>query len=381
MRILRTIHSVDLQKGGVTEAVLQSSIELQKQGHTVHIISLDKPSKTIINNCPIPITPLGPGWGNYGYTSAWIPWIQDNLDTFDILIIEGLWQYHSFGTWRALRNTEKPYVVYPHGMLDPWFKRAAPFKHIKKWLYWPWGEYHVLKDATRVIFTAEQERLQAKQSFWLYSCKETVLPLGIEGPSLDSSKTNMFLSKIPDLQNKRLLLFLGRIHPKKGLSLLLEAWKSFAPQINQHNAHLVIAGPHNESDNFIEILKAIQAPEVTWTGMLTGDLKWSALRSADGFILPSHQENFGIAVVEALSLGIPVFISDKINICNEIQQSKAGFVEADTLNGTKELISKWLQQTPSSRSLLSQNAITCFNRNFAIKEATQALASTLSNFL
>ena len=79
------------------------------------------------------------------------------MPAFDAVIINGLWQYHSFGAWRALRGTATPYYVFPHGMLDPWFKRSFPLKHLKKWLYWPWAEYRVLRDARAVIFTCEAE--------------------------------------------------------------------------------------------------------------------------------------------------------------------------------------------------------------------------------
>jgi hypothetical protein len=73
----------------------------------------------------------------------------------------------AFATWRALHGTDIPYFVYPHGMLDPWFKRTYPLKHLKKWTYWPWADYRVLRDARAVLFTTEQERLLARQSFWL----------------------------------------------------------------------------------------------------------------------------------------------------------------------------------------------------------------------
>ena len=79
--------------------------------------------------------------------------------------------------WLALESLRKQgfhtpaYFVFTHGMLDPWFKRTYPLKHLKKWLYWPWAEYRVLRDAQAVLFTCEEERILARQSFWLYKCK------------------------------------------------------------------------------------------------------------------------------------------------------------------------------------------------------------------
>jgi len=90
--------------------------------------------------------------------------------------LNGVWQFHSFAAWRTLRRSDTPYVLYTHGMLDPWFKKQYPFKHLKKWMYWPWAEYRVLRDAQAVLFTSEEERMLARSSFWLYRCNEVVVP-------------------------------------------------------------------------------------------------------------------------------------------------------------------------------------------------------------
>lgn len=91
------------------------------------------------------------------------------------MIIHGIWHCRALATWRALRGTGIPYFVFTHVMLDPWFKCTYPLKHLKKWVYWPWDDYRVLRDATAVMVTTEQERLLARQSFWLYKSNELVL--------------------------------------------------------------------------------------------------------------------------------------------------------------------------------------------------------------
>src|SRR5437868_15240376 len=102
-------------------------------------------------------------------------------------------------------------------MLDPWFKRTYPLKHLNKWLYWPWAEYRVMHDAAALIFTSEQERLEARQSFWLYSGREKVSPLGVEQPApVTATTAGLFFDRFPQLRGTRPLLFLGRLHPKKG---------------------------------------------------------------------------------------------------------------------------------------------------------------------
>ena len=108
-------------------------------------------------------------------------------------------------------------------MLDPWFKRTYPLKHLKKLLYWPWGEYRVLRDAAAVLFTSEAERHLARESFSPYRCHEEVVNYGTAAPTLDlEAAREHFLARFPHLRDKRILLFLGRLAEKKGCDLLIE---------------------------------------------------------------------------------------------------------------------------------------------------------------
>src|SRR5213076_1488953 len=115
------------------------------------------------------------------------------------------------------------------GMLDPWFKRTYPLKHLKKWIYWPWADYRVLRDARAVLFTTEEERLLARQSFWLYRCREAVVDYGTAGPTGDAARQReSFRSAFPMLRDTRNLLFLSRLHPKQGCDTLLAAFARVA---------------------------------------------------------------------------------------------------------------------------------------------------------
>jgi glycosyltransferase involved in cell wall biosynthesis len=118
--------------------------------------------------------------------------------------------------------------------------------------------------------------------------------------------------------------------------------------------------------------------KITWTGMLKGDLKYGAYYCAEAFLLPSHQENFGIVVAEALACATPVLISNKVNIWREIIEDKAGLVEDDNLAGVTTLFEKWLCKNAKQRSKISQNALQCFDARFEIKEATNSLINVLS---
>ena len=120
---------------------------------------------------------------------------------------------------------------------------------------------------------------------------------------------------------------------------------------------------------------------VVWTGMLTGALKWGAFHAAEAFVLPSHQENFGIAVAEALACGVPVLVSDKVNIWREIAEDRSGFVEPDTLEGTRRLLERWLAVPLEERNVLRETARRCFAARFEISRAAASLTQTLENVL
>jgi glycosyltransferase involved in cell wall biosynthesis len=300
------------------------------------------------------------------------------------VIVDGLWQYHAFGVWRGLRGSKTPYFVFTHGMLDPWFKRTYPLKHLKKWLYWPWGDYRVLRDARAVLFTCEEERRLARESFWLYRARERVVAFGTAGPSGDpEQQRRLFAERFPETRGKRCLLFLGRVHVKKGADLLFTAWADLVRQQADATAdwHLIVAGPHDHAygqDMQALVHRLGIAPRVTWTGMITGDLKWGAFRAAEAFVLPSHQENFGIAVAEALACDIPVLISDKVNIWREIQADGAGWVENDDLAGTRRLLERWLAASPMERAELGRRAGGCFRARFHVDASAHSLLHVLT---
>jgi glycosyltransferase involved in cell wall biosynthesis len=384
VRILHVIHSVDPRGGGPIEGVRQLSAALAALGVTVDVMSLDAPDAPWVRDFPLPLFALGPGSSGYGYTPRALPWLTQHGSDYDLILINGLWQFSGFAVWLASRKTKLRYAVFPHGMLDPWFKRYYPLKHLKKWLYWPWGEYRVLRDAAAVLFTSEEERLQARQSFWLYRCHERVLGYGIAPPpgDADGQKT-LFFQTYPELAGKRLILFLGRIHEKKGCELLLNAFHVLAAQSPPpFGYHLLMAGPGDAP--YVSSMKRLSRELgvellVTWPGMLSGDLKWGAFRASDAFILPSHQENFGVSVVEALACGLPVLISDKVNIWREIELYHAGLVEPDNLAGTRQLLQRWMALSPSEKGAMRRESSHCFENKFQVNLIAQRLISIVSS--
>jgi glycosyltransferase involved in cell wall biosynthesis len=377
MRLLHVIASIRAAGGGPIEVVRSLSAVHQRDGHFAEVVSLDDPADAEVRSFPLPVHALGPARNHYGYSPRCVPWLRQNRSRYDAVLIHGLWQYHSFAAWRALRTTGTPYYVFPHGMLDPWFKRRYPLKHAKKWLYWPWADYRVLRDARAVLFTCEQEKLLAPQSFALYRAHAVVTGLGTTPPppGVDAS---LFLDRYPELRGKRLLLFMGRIHPKKGCDLLLDAYA--ATMAKDPAWRLVFAGP--DSLNLQQTLAARAAAlgiadRIVWTGMLRDAMKWNALFAAEVFALPSHQENFGIAVAESLACGVPVLISREVNIWREIEADHAGLVAPDTVEGTISLLKEWQQLPAAERATMRENARRCFAQHFDIEHSAARLLETI----
>ena len=378
-KILHVIASVNPSSGGPVETLKQLSNEMTKLGYSIECLTLDELGSPWLVNFPFKVYPLGPGFMKYRYSSKLIPWLNENYHHYDFIVVNGIWQYHSLGVWRALSQKDIPYFVFTHGMLDPWFKRKYPFKHLKKLIYWFLGEYRVLRDARAVIFTTDEERLLARKSFCLYKCNEAVVSYGTAAPPPDSARLiQSFIFKYRELTDKRIVLYLGRIHEKKGCDLLIGAFASVAHL--DRDLHLVFVGPG--TDKILNKLKN-QAVilgidnRILWAGLLEGDDKWGAYYAAEVFCLPSHQENFGIAVIEALGTGTPVLISNKVNIYREIELDDAGIVSDDTLEGMTKSLQRWLALTLQQKEAMERASINCFYTRYENSRMAKSLLQIL----
>lgn len=384
LSILHVIRSVNPALGGPVEVVKQLSLAHRAMGLNVEVATLDVPKAVWAKSFPVPTHALGvrDSSTGYGFSKKLAPWLVENRGRFDAVITHGLWQYNNVATWRALRGTDTPYYVFPHGMLDPWFKQAYPAKHFKKRLYWKFRESRVLRGAKAVLFTCEEERLLAAGTFKPYACNEKVIPLGIATPPDNAlAQRTLFFEKFPHYLDKRILLFLGRLHDKKGCAMLIEAFGKIDGRIDD-SFHLIMAGPCGDREYLQSLIRLAEAHcppgSVSFPGMLTGEVKWGACRGAEAFILPSHQENFGIAVVEALACGVPVLISNKVNIWREIVEDGAGFAQADDPAGTLALLDQWTQMDDAAREAMRKAALACFTNRFQIQRTARELLALIA---
>jgi glycosyltransferase involved in cell wall biosynthesis len=373
MRILHIITSIDPKFGGTAEAV-RVMLAYGPEGYANELVTLDDPSAPYLQDIGVPVHALGPVKSTYSYSDKLIPWLKANRNRFDGVVVNGMWQYHGYAVWRAMRRI--PYVVFTHGMLDPYFKRAFPLKHLKKWLYWLPREYWVLRGARRVLFTCEAEAELAKQSFWLHQWNPYVVPFGAIPSAGDPMvQREAFFRICPEVRGRRFLLFLGRIDRKKGCDLLVDAFVKLAAR--DPELELVMAGPDAENwrtELELGAVAASIADKIHWPGMLSGDAKWGAFYASEAFCLPSHQENFGIAVAEALACGRPVLLSDKVNIAAEIERDGAGLMELDTAAGTERLLERWIEMPVPEREEMSACALECFHARYDMRENAKTVA-------
>jgi glycosyltransferase involved in cell wall biosynthesis len=379
MRLLHVIASIDPRGGGPLEVVRLTSQALAEAGHAAEIVTLDAPDAAAVAALPARVHALGPSRGRYAWNASLRPWLVDHLPRFDAALVHGLWQYCGAATRRAAARTATPYFVFAHGMLDPWFNRAYPLKHAKKLVYWRCMETGVLRDAAAVLYTCEEERRLATNAFRPYRAREAIVPLGTAVPAFDFAAARArFLGAYPALADRRLLLFLGRLNPKKGCDLLIEAYARVARDHPEHA--LVFAGPDEvgwRAD--LERLAAAAglASRIAWTGMLAGELKWGALHASEALVLPSHQENFGFVVAEALACGTPALLSTQVNIWREVTADGAGFADADTVDGTERTLRRWLAAGPGDRARMAVAARGCFTRRFTTRAMTTRLLEVL----
>ncbi|MGJ4996986.1 glycosyltransferase [Bradyrhizobium sp. HKCCYLS3077] len=388
MKILEIIGSVDPRHGGAIEGLVRQAAVRERRGCHTEIASLDPPDAPWVRDCPVRTFGFGPAaaggrgapFRRFGYTPTLVPWLRAHRSQYDVVVVNGLWNYATLAARRSL-PLFAPYVVFPHGMLDPWFRRDAPFKHVAKQLLWLASEGPLLRNAAAVLFTAEDEMTSAENAFWPYSVRGQVVGYGtadVVGSAAEQIAA--FRARVPRLAGRPFLLFLGRLHLKKGCDILVEAFCRVAADCPE--VDLVMAGPDPaDLRPRLETAAAAMglAGRIHWPGMLVGDAKWGALRGCAALTLPSHQENFGVVVTEALAAGRPVLISDRVNIWREVKTFGAGLVGRDDVDGTAAVLRRFLSLSDDAVAGMSEAARNCFVARFDINRAANEICDVLED--
>ncbi|WP_368039665.1 glycosyltransferase [Ruegeria atlantica] len=379
MRVLRIIPTVDPAYGGPLHSMNAISEEMARSGWENEVVTLDPPNSQWLAQNPVPATGVGPGRGSVGYTSRLGQWISDNAHRFDAAVVHGVWHWASVGGGRGCRRSGLPYVLYTHGMLDPYFRQIKPFKHWIKQAFWG-TQGPVLQHAHRVLFTAQQEAEAARGGFIGPKYREAVVAYGASTPpkSDPSARIASFQAKLKLTADQRYFLFLSRIHPKKGVDVLIEAFRRSAAA--DFGLHLVIAGP-DPDDMIPELRRLAQTAGLTgrvhFVGPLAGEEKWAAFEGAEAFTLITHQENFGVVLAEALAAGTPVIATRRTNIHIELSKTGAAIICDDTSASAGQAIATFLALTEDKLAEMRRAARAGYEKRFTIRAAAQDLMAVL----
>lgn len=408
MRLLRVITSLDPAQGGVAAAVESTSKLLKPLVSSVHLLCVDSKEAPWLRGRSEEVFGVGPAKTGWAYCPALRSWLEDVIGNYDAVLIEGLWQYPGMTAARLCRKRGIPYFVFPHGMLDPWFQQWSHrgVKVLRNLILWGLFDRLTVSGARGMLFTCEEERRLARLPFPQYRPREEkVVGLGTEMPPLRKAvESSVFFETCPELKGNHFFLFLSRIHSKKGVDLLLEAYSQYLGSLpeGKEAASLVIAGPGIESEYGKMVLKEslrigcfVRSGENTFNtdrsvkngagvyfpGMLEGAAKWGAFHHCEAFVLPSHQENFGLVVAEALSCEKPVLISKQVNIWNEVQEFGAGIVFEDSMEGTLSALNEWSRVSEGERLRMAVSAKRCFDECFDLTVTTERLFNYLRGSL
>jgi len=262
-------------------------------------------------------------WRRYKFSLSLLQWLNENARQFDLAHLHAIFSPVTTLAATIARYHHLPYIIRPCGMLDP--ADLQKKKRLKQ-IYATLLERPNLAGAAAIHFTSKKEA-KISERFGLGSTdkmsvpRDLVIPLGVTA--------GLFPKKWRESQVP-IILFMSRIEPKKGLDLLIPALESILGSGIEF--HFILAGSNPQDADYetkikVQIHNSSLAKYTTITGFVSGDLKVEVLTKADLFVLPSYYENFGIAVAEAMAAGVPVVISDRIHIAEDIQQAEAGWVE------------------------------------------------------
>jgi glycosyltransferase involved in cell wall biosynthesis len=324
MRILHVISGLDPQNGGPTTALTGMAKSQAAAGLDVSVLATWKettgfPVAEHLRQAGVNVTHIGPATGRFSRHPQLAAATRTQVARADVVHIHAMWEEVQYQAARAARTAGVPYLFTPHGMLDPFnMSKGKLLKH----LYLALRLRRNLDQAAALHLATTMER-------------DAVARLGLRPPTivepfgLDLAEfqtlppPGVFRSRYPALGGKPYVLFLGRIHPGKGLELLVPAFAA----ANLPEAMLVIAGP--DSDSFRQQVEATVTAcglrdRTLFTGMLTGIDRIAALAEAELLALPSFHENFGLAVAESLAAGTPVIVSDQVYLYREIVSQGVG---------------------------------------------------------
>jgi glycosyltransferase involved in cell wall biosynthesis len=352
MKILHVAASLDPKRGGPTKVVEELTQALAGKRVDVSIFAPSEDAKTtyISNRNGVtvktfPTSVLSKLWPFH--SPAFTKTLQKELIDFDLIHIHEIWHHPVFASYKISKSIRKPYLITIHGSLEP---SCLNYKAFKKKIYTALIERRILREADALHAVTEDE-IQSIQNF-VDNENIYCIPNGLNMQTFENLPEKDIIENLyPQIKGKKVILFLGRIHPKKGLDTLAEAFGMIVRK--NKNACLLIVGPN--SDNYRHQIEKILSREdlsnkAIFTGTLMGNLKLAALNRADIFVLPSHSEGFSISILEAMGCGLPVIITNQCHF-PEVEQMQAGKITDGDAAQLAEIIMELLDNPKLCRQM------------------------------
>ena len=376
MKVLHIIPSVSLKRGGPSQAVVEMVKALRKEGIDASILSTEdngmyrenifSPGWNYLSEVPILIQPCFDSrvhmLREYLISPRLTSWLMDNAKKYDLLHIHAIFSYPSTASMTIARFLRVPYIIRTIGQLNSWSLSQSPIK--KKFMYYA-IEKGNLKNAKAIHVTSSIEREDIEKLN--LGTPIIQVGLGVEMPDsgivLDRRRSNLAVTKF---------LYLSRLHPKKQIEMLLESLSILKYSHHRDDWALIIAGTGDL--NYCEYLQKLAddlriEPHIEWLGHVQGKEKQALFRNSDWFVLPSAGENFGISTVEAMAAGLPVIITDKVGVAENVATHQAGLLCGSTAEELSDVLKRSLhgpslQMKRAARSLVECN----YSWNQIVKE-------------
>lgn len=333
MRVLHVIPSVSLVRGGPSQAILELAAASRANGLELEIIATNDDGPSVLN------VPLGepvefhgarvrffPRWSppirplrEFAYSASLTRWLRQHVREFDLVHVHALFSHASSMAMHIARHAGVPYIVRPSGLLCRWALQQSRFR---KRCFLALLDQANLNGSAAIEFTSEQEQEEA--SDLKLTAPGFVMPYGINLPALIPGAREKLRERLQLPPDEPVVLFLSRLHPKKGVQNLIPAVAARAAR----RFTTVIAGsgdPAFESE--LHRLAAAAPPgRIRFVGFAAGPFKQELLQGADVFVLPSYSESFAIAVLEAFAVGLPVVTTPGVPLARLVERHDLGRV-------------------------------------------------------